>query len=309
MCMITLICEQCRRPYQTKPYMAKISNKHFCGMACYAEWQKVHRVGIGRKRVTVSCDYCGKSIERVRSAVGARNFCNRECLGKWRSIHYTNENNAAWRGGHESYRGPNWEAQKQAARNRDGNTCQRCGTRDASMSVHHVKPFRLFADYQEANSLENLITLCNVCHGVAEQEFWATHPEYASIAPFPIYVPVRACRSCGQKFSPRSGATVVCDECCTSTCAHCGEPFYSRKSTFRTVKYCSRKCRNAAIEKPSRERTCPACGKVFTPDRESTKYCSHECYMIRVNPKRQFSEKRKRAAQASNRDEDDKWAG
>jgi DEAD/DEAH box helicase domain-containing protein len=73
--------------------------------------------------------------------------------------------------------GPNWEEQREAARKRDGYRCRTCGATERSRQhdVHHVRPFREFGyargqneNYKQANVLENLITLCLVCHRRAE---------------------------------------------------------------------------------------------------------------------------------------------
>ena len=70
--------------------------------------------------------------------------------------------------------GPNWLAQRDAARERDGHQCRQCGATARSgnrLDVHHITPFRAFAyapgenqNYLLANRLENLITLCATCH-------------------------------------------------------------------------------------------------------------------------------------------------
>ena len=70
--------------------------------------------------------------------------------------------------------GPNWPAQRDRARERDGYRCQVCGTREANamrpagtgratFDVHHKVPFRTFATVAQANQLDNLITLCPSC--------------------------------------------------------------------------------------------------------------------------------------------------
>jgi DEAD/DEAH box helicase domain-containing protein len=66
--------------------------------------------------------------------------------------------------------GPNWDAQRQAARQRDGYRCQMCGTveRGSQHHVHHKVPFRAFDSYRQANQLANLTTLCPRCHRRAE---------------------------------------------------------------------------------------------------------------------------------------------
>jgi DEAD/DEAH box helicase domain-containing protein len=76
------------------------------------------------------------------------------------------------------YRGPNWQQQRDAARARDGYRCRHCGAPerpDRQHDIHHLRPFRDFGyvpgeneHYRAANQLDNLITLCRVCHRQAE---------------------------------------------------------------------------------------------------------------------------------------------
>ena len=70
--------------------------------------------------------------------------------------------------------GPNWGAQREAARRRDGYRCQQCGApeqKGRQHDVHHIRPFRAFGyvpgendAYLQANALDNLVTLCPRCH-------------------------------------------------------------------------------------------------------------------------------------------------
>lgn len=66
--------------------------------------------------------------------------------------------------------GPNWPAQRNQTRARDGYRCQMCGAPEQGREhdVHHKIPFRRFDSYRQANQLTNLITLCRVCHRRAE---------------------------------------------------------------------------------------------------------------------------------------------
>ena len=76
--------------------------------------------------------------------------------------------------------GPDWGRQKRAALARDGERCQHCGASQRPgrrHDVHHIQPFRTFGYslgvndvYLQANSLENLITLCSACHRRAESQ-------------------------------------------------------------------------------------------------------------------------------------------
>jgi len=66
--------------------------------------------------------------------------------------------------------GPNWNAQRNRARQRDQYLCQMCYTPEQGRAhhVHHKTPFRFFDSYLKANELDNLITLCPACHQKAE---------------------------------------------------------------------------------------------------------------------------------------------
>jgi DEAD/DEAH box helicase domain-containing protein len=66
--------------------------------------------------------------------------------------------------------GPTWATQRDRARARDGYRCQICGIPESGRQhhVHHKIPFRTFPSYQQANVLDNLITLCPNCHRLAE---------------------------------------------------------------------------------------------------------------------------------------------
>jgi DEAD/DEAH box helicase domain-containing protein len=62
--------------------------------------------------------------------------------------------------------GKTWPRQRDLARTRDGYRCQVCGTEENGRAhdVHHRIPFRTFPSAQEANQLNNLVTLCPACH-------------------------------------------------------------------------------------------------------------------------------------------------
>lgn len=74
-----------------------------------------------------------------------------------------------WSGAPNNY-GPGWLALSEFVRARDGFRCQMCGVveKDRAHDIHHKIPFRAFASPEQANRLENLITLCPACHRKAE---------------------------------------------------------------------------------------------------------------------------------------------
>ena len=77
----------------------------------------------------------------------------------------------AWTSDPNNY-GPGWNRLREAVRRRDGYRCQVCGTVEISgrqHDVHHKVPFRSHGAVEDANRMENLITLCPACHRKVEQ--------------------------------------------------------------------------------------------------------------------------------------------
>ena len=62
--------------------------------------------------------------------------------------------------------GPDWEQIRKAVIQRDHEECSLCHTKHSvsQLHVHHIVPFRTFADKKQANDPRNLITLCPDCH-------------------------------------------------------------------------------------------------------------------------------------------------
>ena len=81
-----------------------------------------------------------------------------------------------WEGGVDEYYGDNWMRRRRKALRRDGFECQRCGItrtdhRDRNgigLDVHHQTPIRTFQSPTDANTLDNLVTLCRSCHNTVE---------------------------------------------------------------------------------------------------------------------------------------------
>lgn len=76
----------------------------------------------------------------------------------------------AWTNDPNDY-GADWQKIRFAVRSRDQFTCQVCGAVESTREhdVHHKIPFRAFTSKEEANRLENLVTLCRTCHQKVEQ--------------------------------------------------------------------------------------------------------------------------------------------
>lgn len=177
-------CTECGAVLSLTPGYATSYDKHFCNQQCRGAWMSKTLTGADHPRFTsvnVSCDTCGKTLLRQPNALRPHHFCNATCRAAWISKHRSGSRSHLWKGGPKGHRyyGPNWSAQRRAARQRDGNRCQYCGkTRfriRRALDVHHIIPFRLFGyvpgkndTYLQANDLMNLISLCITCHRRAE---------------------------------------------------------------------------------------------------------------------------------------------
>lgn len=81
-----------------------------------------------------------------------------------------------WKGGRDPYYGDNWHEMRRAALERDGYVCQKCGKIQSEheqehsfgLDVHHMEPLADFGTPEEANELDNLITVCRSCHNEIE---------------------------------------------------------------------------------------------------------------------------------------------
>jgi 5-methylcytosine-specific restriction endonuclease McrA len=166
--LIDTTCQTCGATFQVSPSRFKHGRGKSCSPAC-------QHAAVARKlqmRVTLTCHGCGCEYARAPSHAasdsGKGKYCSRHC----RDTHRIRGLHPQYLGGPDDYRGPNWQSQKRKAKSRDNRTCQHC--QSVGSDVHHIRPFRLFSDYLEANNLSNLITLCRPCHRVADAEFQAS---------------------------------------------------------------------------------------------------------------------------------------
>lgn len=132
------------------------------------------------------CTNCGETWYlpgRLAQHANKRKFCGRACFLAYAKAHP--EWSGRFLGGPWPHYGPNWPAQRRAARERDGNACQDCGQQGSRLPVHHIRPRRDFLDdYVAANDLDNLVTLCRPCHQRRENKLmWQRRNRVAKRAP------------------------------------------------------------------------------------------------------------------------------
>lgn len=165
-------CSYCGDMVEQQKCRIKRYDNAFCDTDCKAKWQSEqggHTHALSEK-IETSCDNCGKTIYRVESKVSRseHNFCGFECYGEHRSRNYRGENNPRWDGGSPNDYGPDWPKMRRKALKRDGYQCVICGKSKEELGmnpdVHHIKPVKSFDTPNDANYLDNLVTLCRNHH-------------------------------------------------------------------------------------------------------------------------------------------------
>lgn len=195
---ITNQCAECGRDYQKPAHRA--DETRFCSRSCKAKFTfrenpapndhklgNTFRAGMRPmnaftsdrvrgdknarwvKPASFACQQCKATFERKPWEVAQQNgqplFCSKACHGLFMRENFSGENSPHWVGGITTYRGKGWLEARAKAVARDGGTCQDCGLIvGCSIPVHHIRPFREFTTPQEANSLDNLVCLCQSCH-------------------------------------------------------------------------------------------------------------------------------------------------
>lgn len=163
-------CPACGKDFTVSAKRARRGGSPWCSRVCAAKSQDRRQQG-----ASVTCPQCGEAfyLKPHKQRIARLVYCSRICQMAYRRSHP--ESHPTFRGGYEPYYGPNWLAQARLARARDGYTCQSCGLQRQrpALHVHHKRPLRCFdRDYEAANALHNLITLCGHCHRLAEQVIW-----------------------------------------------------------------------------------------------------------------------------------------
>lgn len=166
----TFVCEHCGAEFKDRRHI----KRKYCCKACNTASHIGKKKDLADRVIeTRYCKQCGKSFTEFPSQ--PRKFCCHKCYEQWQSENLSGEDSYNWQGGAVGDRGYNWNNQAALARERDLHTCQHCGiTEDElekTLDVHHIIPFRFFGleKYEEANKLENLITLCRSCHVTVER--------------------------------------------------------------------------------------------------------------------------------------------
>ena len=167
---VSIECEVCSDSFEVKH--ARKDYRRFCSRSCMGEWMSISYRGENNpydyRQVEYECEECGVVNKTNEAEAEARRFCSQDCMLEWRSRAFSGEGHPRYSGGKRSYRGPNWQTQRQKVLERDDYQCQLCGDDAESLNIHHIIPFHDFDSYEEANRTENLVALCNSCHSHVE---------------------------------------------------------------------------------------------------------------------------------------------
>lgn len=170
----------------------EIANRLDCGFSTVSKWLKRHEIPTrGPAGTEAVCDTL-KDSEKLEHEYLAEEKSTHEIADEldvcaWTVHQYlikhdiprrgfgnVGEDNGNYKGGHEGDYGPSYNRQREKALQRDNHECRACGMTQSEhkqekgeqLHIHHIRPFRKYGieNHQEANRLENLITLCQRCH-------------------------------------------------------------------------------------------------------------------------------------------------
>lgn len=185
-------CPVCGKEFKKR--VTKDSQAVYCSQECaykgrslgYTERNVEDGYDTSPTKLELTCQFCGEDFT-VDKNEKDRKYCSRECFLREHKKQMQGENNPAWNGGSSyekrSYRGDNWNEQKNKCYERDDYKCQICGDKcigrrdikdgegEGLIQCHHIKEY----ESQDDNDLDNLVTLCASCHtklheGVIELE-------------------------------------------------------------------------------------------------------------------------------------------
>jgi endogenous inhibitor of DNA gyrase (YacG/DUF329 family) len=170
------VCKYCGKHFDERWKTSRTTNE-FCSNDCMRKFRAMNKMQF--------CIICGQAFfpfafekSKNRTMLDTTIVtCSDKCKKEYHrrneevrrdkiSMAFTGDKHPNWQGGRNKYRGANC-------------TCQRCGLKKREIKkkygslpeVHHIKPYREFNnDWELANRLDNLTTLCPSCHMLTEWE-------------------------------------------------------------------------------------------------------------------------------------------
>lgn len=146
---ITFECANCNETNTAKAYRFTKSKNKFCNKECFNEYHS-------KNTKLFSCSNCNKEIIATAKKQNQLNhFCSAKCKYEWNR----GKNNYGWVGGSDTYRGENWNENRNKIVKNFDKKCVISGER-TKLDVHHIIPYRI----SKSNDLSNLIPLKRNVH-------------------------------------------------------------------------------------------------------------------------------------------------
>lgn len=169
-------CENCGEETYLPPSL-KGQEKHFCSQSCQGDWRSgksADEFGVSLSGELVECANCGVKIYKSphRIELYDNHYCNERCMSEDYESRLSGDGNPRWEGGRERVYPHNWNDIRESVIERDGYKCDECGISriehiekyEKDFHVHHIQSI---VDGGTHN-IDNLITLCIVCHPTVE---------------------------------------------------------------------------------------------------------------------------------------------
>jgi len=145
---VTLQCTICKNDYTQHEYRSKTSK--YCSKDCWS------------KRAHKECKSCGSTFGTVGHY--GKLYCSKSCSTRV----MVGPNSPRWKDGLSLQRERSrlssplakW---KRAVKDRDGNSCVKCGSKE-HLHAHHIATFSDSPDFR--TDIKNGVTLCEICHSV-----------------------------------------------------------------------------------------------------------------------------------------------
>lgn len=166
---MTRDCAICGTPVTKAVSVIRQGRVSLCSPECYSKYFSERMKGEKHpfySRVKVPCANCGKDVEVPisKAKILKRRFCSESCKYTFATQPTFDFKNPYYEKSEHGYRGRNWKQQRLRALVRDDFKCRVCGVEE-NLQVHHIKPYTDFeGNYQEANKIGNLMTVCHACH-------------------------------------------------------------------------------------------------------------------------------------------------
>lgn len=177
--LVELVCKHCSVTFPE--YQSRLDDEESRGQFCSTECYEAHH------RPEVECTWCDETFRADLNRVEEHEsvFCSGECEKEWRKVQFSGDThpqskeNYSWKRDDGTTRYVSgWDDIRQDALARDNYECQSCGVSNeeyvarhgVGLDVHHITPLSEFDDPlpDEANDLENLVSLCRSCHRMEE---------------------------------------------------------------------------------------------------------------------------------------------